>query len=64
MAVSFATFDTLLSQTHRLYQVGKYAQALDLITREGCAFPERAQTWYYWRVCLESARAIDYKETS
>ncbi len=52
MADSPATFDTLLSQTYRLYQAGEYAQALDLITREGRAYPERAQTWFYWRVCL------------
>jgi pimeloyl-ACP methyl ester carboxylesterase len=52
MADSPATFDTLLSQTYRLYQAADYVQALDLITREGRAFPERAQTWYYWRVCL------------
>jgi len=44
MADSPTTFDTLLSQTYRLYQAGDYAQALDLITREGRAFPERAQT--------------------
>jgi predicted esterase len=46
------TFDTLLSQTYQLYQAGEYVQALDMITREGRAFPERAQTWYYWRICL------------
>ncbi len=52
MTGSPATFDTLLSQTYRLYQAGDYGQALDLITREGRAYPERAQTWYYWRACL------------
>jgi len=34
MAASLATLDILLSQTYRLYQVGKYARALDLITTE------------------------------
>ncbi len=52
MAGSPATFDTLLIQTYRLHQAGDYAQALDLMTREGRAYPEHAQTWYYWRVCL------------
>ena len=52
MAHGPATFDALLSQTYRLYQAGEYARALDLITHEGRAFPERAQTWYYWRTCL------------
>ncbi len=52
MASRPATFDTLLGQANRLYEAGDYGQALDLITREGRAYPERAQTWYYWRVCL------------
>lgn len=40
-------------QFHHLVQDGAYAEALDLVTREGHVFPEYAQkVVYYWRMTM------------
>ena len=40
-------------QYHRLSQAGRYAQALDLVTREAHLFPAHSQrVVYYWRVSM------------
>lgn len=48
------TFDGLLNRARQLYQEGEYAQALDLLSREASRFPAKAQTLYFWRICLAS----------
>jgi predicted esterase len=48
------TFADLERQLYQLYQNSKYAQALDLATREASRFPTEAWLVAYWRICLAS----------
>ncbi len=46
------SYDTLNAQGMMLYSEGKYAEALDLLTREGGAFPEHDAEIAYLRSCM------------
>lgn len=46
------TYDALNVQGMRLYDEQKYAEALELLTREGGAFPEHAAEIAYLRSCM------------
>ena len=52
--MSDSMFSQLLNQAHQLYTKGKYAEALDLVTREFPHFPEETHRLYFWRACFES----------
>jgi pimeloyl-ACP methyl ester carboxylesterase len=49
--MAFPTFNTLTDQLGQLFQNKHYAEALDLITREGPRFPEDRLWADYWRMC-------------
>jgi hypothetical protein len=50
--VAGLTFSDLSNRAQQLYNAKKYAEALDLVTREAPNFPEQTHRLYFWRVCL------------
>jgi dienelactone hydrolase len=57
--MSFPTFDSLNEQLTQFFQNKQYAEALDLITREGPRFPADRMMADYWRMCA-AARVGNY----
>ena len=49
--MSFPTFNALTDQLIQLFQSNHYAEALDLVTREGPRFPADRIWADYWRMC-------------
>lgn len=49
--MSFPTFISLNKQLTKFFQNKQYAEALDLITREGPHFPANRMMADYWRMC-------------
>jgi dienelactone hydrolase len=56
--MTFPTFDALNDQLGQLFRGQQYAQALELITREGDRFPDNRARVDYWRLCA-AARVDD-----
>jgi predicted esterase len=56
--VAELTFSDLLNQAEQLYNAEKYAEALDLVTREFPNFPEQTHRLYFWRVCLAARSGL------
>ena len=50
---SFGKFRT---DVFRLHQQGEYDEALDVVLREGAAYPEEISAITYWRICLLARR--------
>ena len=57
--MSFPTFKSLDEQLTQFFQNKQYAEALDLITREGPRFPSDRMLADYWRMCA-AARVGNY----
>src|SRR5688572_25539027 len=49
--MTFPTFDDLTNQLMQHFQNQQFAEALDLITREGPNFPANRAWADYWRMC-------------
>ena len=48
----FKDFDALAAHVLKLYDEGKYAEALDIAPRDAAQFPDRINTSRYYRACL------------
>jgi predicted esterase len=52
--MTISTPDQLFTEAFDLYQQKEYAEALDLLTREGSRFPDRDARIQFWRACMAS----------
>jgi predicted esterase len=53
-SMTVSTPEQLFDRAFRLYREEKYAEAFDLLTREGARFPDCDARVQFWRACLAS----------